>query len=191
MDHRPADEAEGACRIGESRSNYSSVMPGDRTADPGKALVFEFSNGCSMMQNAPPGTWRRWGVCSLPWLIRERCYGARPRGPAPAFVVVFERGSRALIESVCSSESSNAELAPPIGVRHPPASRARLRCRKRTGCGCEETNIENRLLVDGCRLRGTRCAGQQNDKSRRRCLLDASVLIEVVVARETTRTNER
>ena len=32
MDHRPADEAEDAYRVGESRSNYSSIVPGDRTA---------------------------------------------------------------------------------------------------------------------------------------------------------------
>jgi hypothetical protein len=45
-DSRSADEAEDAYRVGESRSNYPSVIPSDRTAIRDRAAVvhFKFSN---------------------------------------------------------------------------------------------------------------------------------------------------
>jgi len=63
----PADEPADACRIGESRSNYSSAVSSDRTATRGH---FEFSNS----HDAKRPTWHSCAggaLVFLPWLDRS------------------------------------------------------------------------------------------------------------------------
>ena len=81
LDSRPANDAEDACRVGESRSYYSSAIRRGRTENPDSGHTsFQIA---VEMQNAPPASGAGGALVSLPRLDlqcapRERVLQVQP-----------------------------------------------------------------------------------------------------------------